>query len=362
MERKLTLLSEEQIWGKEQLDIMRKYGTKCAVTDLAILTGCYVSSYYKVNEYNSLAGSRTSWWWIRSYDSSNNVRVVYDDGHLDHGIWIRRHGAVRPALQSSIIYSLISPNKGRVRGYNGVYEVEYGEYPQVVAGCHQQTILEAELSAFNLIRTGRNYTFYSKSYDDYNLGYDLITYDEYEYQGKKYIRVKANTGVAENNFLLSNGEKCRNGEYLWVEVSPVRWLIDEKKGILVSKKALVSGIRCPSKEEKCKGDFEKTEMYAYLNNYMLKDLFQSIALVDTDNISPVEKQKEEILRKLVSMGDLKKSLGKLSKKELLNVVTKFIDSVDELAKLKPELKEEFKDEENDLKKGASYKMGKGSYK
>ena len=43
--------------------------------------------------------------------------------------------------------------------------------------------------------------------------------------------------------MLSNGVKYRDGDYVWVEVSPVKWLIDNKTGILISKKGLVSGIR-----------------------------------------------------------------------------------------------------------------------
>ena len=355
MEHKLTLMSEGQIWGEQRLDVIKKYGTRCAATDLAILTGCYLYNNYKVNEDNSLEG-RTSWCWTRSDDKDNDVRVADNGGRRYYAYRCKRGGAVRPALQSSTIRSLISPNKER--GYNGTYEVECGEYPQMVAETDHQAILESELHSGNLKKTGRNYTFDSRAPYDKDSKFDPITYNEYEYQGKKYIRIKANTGVAQ----LSNGEKYHNGEYVWVEVSPVRWLIDERKGILVSKKALVSGIRYLSKDENYKGDFKRTEMYEYLNNYMLKDLFQSISLVNTDNMSHTEKQKEEILRKLVSMGDLKKSLCNLSKKELLTVVTKFIDSVDELAKLDPKLKEEFKDEETSLKKGNSYKMGKGTLK
>lgn len=39
----LTLLSEGQIWENRivsQLEVIRKYGTKAAITDLCILTGC----------------------------------------------------------------------------------------------------------------------------------------------------------------------------------------------------------------------------------------------------------------------------------------------------------------------------------
>ena len=48
----LTLLSEGQIWGNDsesQLEVIRKYGTKAAITDLCVLTGSYV---YETIDYN----------------------------------------------------------------------------------------------------------------------------------------------------------------------------------------------------------------------------------------------------------------------------------------------------------------------
>ena len=68
--------------------------------------------------------------------------------------------------------------------------------------------------------------------------------------------------------MLSNGVQYRDGDYVWVEVSPVKWLIDDKTGILISKKGLVSGIRFLNKSTNYKGDFSKTEMKEYLDRYM----------------------------------------------------------------------------------------------
>ena len=41
-----TFLTDEQIFGNNQLDIISRYGTKCAITDFSILLGGYVSSDY----------------------------------------------------------------------------------------------------------------------------------------------------------------------------------------------------------------------------------------------------------------------------------------------------------------------------
>ena len=80
----LTLLSEGQIWGNDsesQLEVIRKYGTKAAITDLCVLTGSYLceDTDYNIDEDKSLTG-RTSWFWTRSDDGNNDVRTAEEDG------------------------------------------------------------------------------------------------------------------------------------------------------------------------------------------------------------------------------------------------------------------------------------------
>ena len=38
-----TLLSEDQVFGDNKLDILKKYGNACGITDFAILYGGYIS-------------------------------------------------------------------------------------------------------------------------------------------------------------------------------------------------------------------------------------------------------------------------------------------------------------------------------
>ncbi|MCL2505231.1 MAG: hypothetical protein FWE93_03145 [Alphaproteobacteria bacterium] len=66
-------LKEEQIWGDKALDIIKKYGTKAAATDLAVLLGAWVSgSGYKTSE-----GDLSSPSWSASSDAYGDVRCVY---------------------------------------------------------------------------------------------------------------------------------------------------------------------------------------------------------------------------------------------------------------------------------------------
>ncbi len=279
-EQQLTLMSEGQIWGNDQeaqLEVIKKYGSKAAITDLAILTGAYVceDTTRNIKEDNSLSG-RVGWQWTRSDDRYGDVLDVSCTGDKNIKFICYRAGVIRPVLQSSNIFSLIVPN--RVRGYNETEEVEYGEYPQNAVEKNMQQQLGSEYISGNLCKTGRNYTFDSRKYDDYSNGFLGITYDEYEYAGKKYIRVQANSCYGGNEFQLSNEEKYKNGDYVWIEVQPVKWLIDDRTGLLISKKGLLSGIRFLERESKYNGDFDTTEMKMYLDEHMSKDLFQTASL------------------------------------------------------------------------------------
>ena len=295
----LTLLSEGQIWGNSsepQLEVIRKYGTKAAITDLCVLTGGILwKDTDCIDEDRSLTG-RTSYFWTRSSDGKKNVCAVNVRGDLESLYRFVCNGAVRPVLQSSVIFSQISPN--RVGGYNETEEVEYGEYPQNAADSRMQSILEAEYilkAEYNrgMNKTGRSYTFDSVKYDDYNTGFKPVTYEEYEYQGKEYIRIKANSVFGGKRFLLSNGVKYRNGDYVWVEVSPVKWLIDDRTGILISKKGLVSGIRFLDKGTNYEGDFDRTEMKEYLDRYMFRDLTQPVTFTRFQDVTLEEKAQFE---------------------------------------------------------------------
>ena len=294
----LTLLSEGQIWGNNsepQLEVLKKYGRKAASTDLCVLTGSFLfqSINCNIDEDRSLTG-RISCFWTRSDDGDNDVCMVNQFGNREGLFRYVRIVAVRPTLQSSVFFFQISQN--RVSGYNGTEEVEFGEYPQNVADSRMQNILESEYKR-GMNKTGRSYTFNSVKNDDYDTGFKPVTYEEYEYQGKDYIRIKANFGYSGGKFMLSNGVEYRNGDYVWVEVSPVKWLIDDENNQLISKKGLVSGIRFLDIKTEYKGDFDRTEMKEYLDKYMVKDLFQSVDFEYLHDMALKEKERFEEAQK-----------------------------------------------------------------
>lgn len=76
-----TLLNQEQIWDSNQLKIFKKYGTKAATTDLAVVLGGAVNSGQIVE--TSTGQVHASWWWSASKDGTDSVRVVGSDGFQD---------------------------------------------------------------------------------------------------------------------------------------------------------------------------------------------------------------------------------------------------------------------------------------
>ena len=289
-----TLLSEGQIWGNSsepQLEVIKKYGTQAAITDLCILTGCYFDKFniadnnYNIAEDNLLPGITGSFWTKADTGSCNdNIYVVDLIGHRDLSLKSASRKVIRPVLRSSHeIFSQISSK--RVKGYNGIEEVEYGEYPQNVASEEMQKILESRYKHKILDKTGRSYTFGIAN----DIKFLLVNYKELEYNSKKYIRVRANS-IYDGKviFQLSNGIFYRDNNYVWVEVSPVKWLIDDETETLISKKGLVSGVKFLDENIEYKGDFNKTKLKIYLDKYMMHDLFQNTTLFQNATLTQAQ--------------------------------------------------------------------------
>ena len=124
----MTFLTEEQVEGEQQLEVFKRYGTKCAITDFAILLGGYVSRDDYANEGITLK-NRTGWYWTKNPNGANDARVVSSDGCGSWSYVSRRDGGARPTLPFSFIQKI---SQDVVRGALGCKEVLCGEYPSWV--------------------------------------------------------------------------------------------------------------------------------------------------------------------------------------------------------------------------------------
>ena len=73
-----TFLTQEQCFERDKLEILKKRGTKAAITDFSILLGGYVSDYH-IDSDSSLEG-RTGYYWTKSDDGDNDARAVDENG------------------------------------------------------------------------------------------------------------------------------------------------------------------------------------------------------------------------------------------------------------------------------------------
>ena len=109
----------------------------------------------------------------------------------------------------------------------------------------------------------------SRRWNEYFGKFRPVEHEEYEYNGKKYVRVKSN--CYERGYKLSNGVNVMPNDIVWLEVSPIKWYVDESSRMLISKTLLASGIRFCNNGQ-YRGNFKATEMYMFLNNYFKKEL------------------------------------------------------------------------------------------
>ena len=287
-----TLLTDEQIFGNNQLDIIRRYGTKCAITDFSILLGGYVSSDYYTSEGNTKK-DRTGWWWTKSSDGDNDARLVDTGGSRYWSSVVKRTGGARPALPYSSIQSISSNG---VRGASGVKETLYGEYPQTIVDENYSRELERAYNNGSLKTTGKNYTTDSVRYQDTDTSFRARTHTEYEYNGGKYIRFVGDSNC--DGEVLSDGRTIQSGNTYWVRVEPIIWLVDERANIALSKKIIFSGVQFKNRRD-YKDDFDRTDIKQFMDNYFSKEIVsdrvysQTTSVEQTQNLEgkePVRKQ------------------------------------------------------------------------
>ena len=286
-----TFLTEEQCFGDNQLDILEKRGAEAAITDFSILLGGRVSK--NIDNDDSLEG-RTGYYWTKS-DARNNdacmACMVDANGAITCTSVIRRSNGARLALPFSSISISSIPEKESLTGKraeDGIIEVEYGYYPQKAVSKDMQLKLEQAFKSGILSRTGKGYTTDSKNIVDYDGKFEPKRHKEYQYNGKRYVRVEANSTFTE--FQLSNGKKYKNGDYVWVEVQPVRWLVDEKAKIMITEKIIFAGVQFNYIRDYHTEDFDKTNIKIFMDKYLSKDLVQ---LVKTGKYTRIGSKKNE---------------------------------------------------------------------
>lgn len=287
----LTLIDDEQVVGKNKLDIFKKYGSGSMISDFAICLGGIVENDCHIKDENNIKN------YVGQYFSktpcNTSIYVIYPyDLVMKQLPYVRNYGG-RPVSSISYILPFIDKIKS-YRTYDDILQIEFGYYPQSAVSLSLQNELESNLKNGNLIKTGNTYSTDSNDATDYENDFEEKKNIEYEYKGNRYVRVETNLYYKNKSFVLSNGETYKNRDAVWIKVEPIKWLIDEKTGIMVTEKILFSGVHICSNPFYVQ-QFEKTDMYKFLNTYFIKDIVQNMNY-DLNNENGLE---SKILKKKI---------------------------------------------------------------
>ena len=251
---------------KLQSEIFKKHGTKAAITDSGILLGGYVSDEHYINDNYSL-DNRTGWYWTKTDNGYNEICCINEIGEDEYYQQTIHFGGVRITLPYTELFDIATSKIS-----DDIFE--YGEYPQQAAPRKIQHELENLYKVNALTKTNKTYPRLIREYEKEKIQFSTTHQEEYLYNGKKYIRVIADTFYDNEYITLSNRQKCRSKDAIWVEIQPISWIIDEKKNIAITEKILFSGIQFNNKTN-YKGDFSSSLLKSYIDREFAHNIIPS---------------------------------------------------------------------------------------
>lgn len=272
------------IWGFHEEDIINispssrrlsRPDSNALLTDLPLLLGAISTGneYYVSKDAYLIDIERgfIAYQWTKDVDMKTKFVSLFDGDEYKKVATTVRYPVIRPSFTISC---RLEDNIWRTQKDTSNYVIEFGEYPQEKAMF--QTALEHLFQTGKLKLTGRKYTFDQAKWNEYDKAFQPVEYLEYERDGDKYIRVKANTYKEQTVRIFHS--YIKNGDYVWVEVKPVRWW---RIGCdLISINPLVSGIRFQGESKT--HDFQKTELYKYMLEYMIPEMLSSVPFIEID--------------------------------------------------------------------------------
>lgn len=249
------ILESNDVFGNGRSKIFDKYGTRCSLTDYAILTGGYVYQFNHTKEGTELM-NRTCCWWLKTF-YLGDVFCVEGNGLRTVQEVYKNCYALRPYVKFS---SISKDVKNISKDQFGIEIGEYGVFPNSVVDEKTSHKLEKIYSNNGLQKTGKEYKT-----DDY-------TFEEYKFHGNKYIRIVLDRDLYVKE--LNAGTKIVKNNIYWLNVEPIEWFIDREKDIAVSRRGIVSNIKF-DKNPHYYGVFDDTNIKKYLNEEFKYDILPS---------------------------------------------------------------------------------------
>ena len=283
--REFSLLSRADVFGENKSKIFTKRGVTSDTTDYGIITGADV-----IEDHKKYKGIRIGKYWIDGFQ-----KIVTDDRDwwrnyedlftevIRAGGWknenaISDNCGIRLKMKYSSLEEL-QKNKGSVvkRCNDGIIEIEYGYYPQKVIDRDFQEYLEVLYKGDKLKKTGNIYSTYKPTRINGKIKENCEN-EEFEYNGKRYVRFDVKKNYYNTSYEAEKYMRNSKGElydYVWVEVEPVKWLVDEKAKMLVTEKIILGGVPYKSglKVDMTQEGYRNTIARRFINNFIEKELF-----------------------------------------------------------------------------------------
>ena len=212
MDIEVTLLSKKEVEGKSK--VLQEIGINC-----------------KGNYWTSTPSRFGNDSYAREFCVTPFGDLAYWS-HVNYGF------GVRPILKSDNLDEMIKNCKSEIK--NGVQIVEYGQFPYMFE--------KIEINNPSLLKkTGKEYSLPPQT--TLPSKFNILSYPEYYYNGQKVIEDA--------------------GEYY--PVKPVKFYVDKKNSMLISKDILFSS-SINVDDRNYNGDFTTSQLYKFLNNQFIKDL------------------------------------------------------------------------------------------
>jgi len=231
---------------------------------------------------------------------ANNTKMLLHCYHTDRDI------SIRPVID----YDFIKANGVIYKPGRTLDDtlLQFGEYPQSREKDKLMIDnLDFKYSNNTLNKTGKKYTIDSTIFCKRNIAknayiidkkaskkiFEPLEFEEYECNGKKYIRFIMN----ENSLSFYNENK--KGDVVWVRVEPIVW---KKIGnFAIATKSIVSGIQFDNREidGKCE-NYTESNMYKYLNNYMRYEILPLNEYLKYKNLDNQKSDSQNDLEKIIS--------------------------------------------------------------
>ncbi len=290
------ILESSDVYGDNRLKSFVKYGTRCSLTDFAILTEGYVFQFNHTKEGTELKDRTCCWWTKTTY--LGDVFAVDGNGYRTVEKVTTNCFALRPVTS----FKKIATKMKNIRKNKFGIEIgEYGMYPNSVVDLKYSKKLEKLYKSNGLNATGKIYKT------------DDRKFVEYKHHGNRFIRIEQEKDYYAKK--LNNGAEIKKGNIFWLNVEPIEWIIDRDSDKVFPLRGIVSNVKFDNMLHYY-GDFKKSNIKKFLDEKFSKEII------------PIKSDEQKITNDL-TISDIfnykYKNTKMLSKKEKENILLELIN-------------------------------------